>query len=256
MKQISLYQFTGILFWILTIVGLYSLYINQDWWWLIGLWFMIRFNHMCLSLHHRLISHKSFTARSKFIHNLIIVLSVFQVNHSPLKFAISHRHHHKNSDKGADLDVHGPSTGFFNTLLTWEFNLENKQTILKMKIPRDLLRDKFLLWFDKHYYKVLVLVSIIILLTSVNFFFYVYVPAAVLWKIEANLFVNWYCHKFGYSNYFLDTDGAKNNSWAGWLTMGEGWHNNHHAQPSNYNFGHKPWEIDTTAWLIKHCIGK
>ncbi len=247
------YELTVLLFCLLAVIGITKLIYNQDWLWLIPLWFMIRFNHLCLSLHHRLISHRSFETTNKFKHNLIIFLSVFQVNHSPLKFAISHRHHHKYSDQ--EKDIHGPAVGFWKTL-GWEFNLEEKFKSLEMKIQRDLLRDKFLIWYDKNYYLILFAVSSIILLLAPTFFWYVFVPASVLWKIEANLFVNWHCHKHGYINYILEKDTAKNNSWAGWLTMGEGWHNNHHAQPGNYNFGHKSHEIDITAWIIKHYFIK
>jgi len=125
-----------------------------------------------------------------------------------------------------------------------------------MKIQRDLIRDKFLVAYDKHYYKILFVVSVLVYLISAKFFWYVFVPASILWKVEANLFVNWYCHRHGYVNYTLEADTAKNNNWAGWLTMGEGWHNNHHADPSNYNFGHRPHEIDITSILIKHYFGK
>ena len=238
--------------WILTSIGLYTLVANSDWIWLLPLWGMIRFNHLCLSLHHRLISHRSFEAGSKFKNNLIIFLSIFQVNHSPLKFAVSHRHHHRYSDQGIDKDVHGPSTGFLNTLVGWEITLEQRQKVLQMKMYRDLLRDKFLLWYDLHYYKILMLVFFTIFLISQPIFWYVIIPASVLWKLEANLFVNWYCHKHGYRNYPSDIDSAKNSLWAGYLTMGEGWHNNHHAEPNNFQLGRKWWELDPPAWLIKH----
>lgn len=253
---LSKYQFTVIIFWLLALTGCYLMYQNSDWLWLIPLWFMIRFNHMCLSLHHRLISHRSFEAGSKFKNNLIIFLSIFQVNHSPLKFAISHRHHHKNSDQGLDKDVHGPTTGFWNTIVGWELTLEHRQKILQMKIYRDLLRDKFLLWYDQHYYKILTFTFAIIFLISPEAFWYIFVPAAVMWKIEANLFVNWYCHLYGYKNYQMDNDKATNSIWSGYLTMGEGWHNNHHAEPNNWRLGHKWWELDIPAFLIKHYFIK
>jgi len=168
------YELVIFLFCILGIVGFSLMYTHEDWLWLIPMWFMIRFNHLCLSLHHRLISHRSFTAGSEFKKNLIIFLSIFQVNHSPLKFAISHRHHHKHSDK--ELDVHGPVRGLWGTLF-WEFGLEKKFKSLDMKIQRDLIRDKFLVAYDKHYYKILFVVSVLVYLISAKFFWYVFVPA-------------------------------------------------------------------------------
>jgi len=247
------YEITVALFAILALLGIAMMIVNNDYIWLLPLWIMIRFNHMCLSLHHRLISHRSFETTSNFKKNLIILLSIFQVNHSPLKFAIMHRHHHKNSD--TDTDVHGPATGFWNTLL-WEFNLEKKFKTLNMRLPRDLLKDKFLLTYDKHYYKILTAVSIAIYFMSFELFWYVFVPASILWKIEANVLVNWYGHKYGYTNYKLENDNSKNSMLIGYLTMGEGWHNNHHAEPTNYNFGRERYEFDFTAWLIKNYFAK
>jgi fatty-acid desaturase len=247
------YELTVSLFFVLSLIGLSIMVVEKDYLWIIPLWLMIRFNHMCLSLHHRLISHRSFETKNEFLKNLIIFLSIFQVNHSPLKFAIMHRHHHKNSD--TEFDVHGPAVGFWNTIL-WEFNLEKKFKKLNMNLPRDLLKDRFLLTYDRHYYKILFLVSILIYFISFEFFWYVFVPASILWKVEANVLVNWYGHKYGYVNYNLDNDNSKNSNLIGYLTMGEGWHNNHHAQPGNYNFGHKDSEFDVTGMLIKKYFKK
>jgi stearoyl-CoA desaturase (delta-9 desaturase) len=157
---------------------------------------------------------------------------------------------------GPAKDVHGPSTGFWNTLISWELTLEERQKVLQMKVYRDLLRDNFLMWYDRHYYKILIVVFLAIFLISQNAFWYVIVPASVFWKLEANLFVNWYCHKFGYKSYNLESDKATNSIWAGYLTMGEGWHNNHHAEPSNWQLGRKWWELDIPALLIRYYFIK
>jgi stearoyl-CoA desaturase (delta-9 desaturase) len=37
------------------------------------------------------------------------------------------------------------------------------------------------------------------------------------------------------------------------VTFGEGWHNNHHAQPAAAYHGHRWWEIDATGWVISVC---
>jgi stearoyl-CoA desaturase (delta-9 desaturase) len=59
--------------------------------------------------------------------------------------------------------------------------------------------------------------------------------------------VNSVTHIWGYRNY--DTpDLSRNNLFLGLLTSGEGWHNNHHADPSSARHGHKWWEVDL-AWL-------
>jgi stearoyl-CoA desaturase (delta-9 desaturase) len=54
-------------------------------------------------------------------------------------------------------------------------------------------------------------------------------------------------HLWGYRNY--DTpDCSRNSVWLGVLCNGDGWHNNHHADPRSARHGHKWWEWDP-AWL-------
>jgi stearoyl-CoA desaturase (delta-9 desaturase) len=59
--------------------------------------------------------------------------------------------------------------------------------------------------------------------------------------------VNSITHLWGYRNY--DTpDNSRNNLIIALLNSGEGWHNNHHADPRSARHGHKWWELDL-AWL-------
>jgi stearoyl-CoA desaturase (delta-9 desaturase) len=55
-------------------------------------------------------------------------------------------------------------------------------------------------------------------------------------------------HIWGYRNY--DTpDHSRNNVIVALLVSGEGWHNNHHADPSSARQGHMWWELDL-VWLV------
>ena len=63
-------------------------------------------------------------------------------------------------------------------------------------------------------------------------------------------FVNSATHLWGYRNY--DTrDESRNLWWVAVLAYGEGWHNNHHANPSVAPAGHRWWEVDITWWSIR-----
>jgi fatty-acid desaturase len=73
-------------------------------------------------------------------------------------------------------------------------------------------------------------------------------PAAILWNMGS--FINTFTHMFGYRNY-NSNDYSTNITWLGYLMFGEGWHNNHHAKPNNWNFKLKWWEFDLGAWFIK-----
>lgn len=59
--------------------------------------------------------------------------------------------------------------------------------------------------------------------------------------------VNSVAHLWGYRNYETP-DGSRNNAFVGIITNGEGWHNNHHADPRSARHGHKWWELDL-SWL-------
>jgi stearoyl-CoA desaturase (delta-9 desaturase) len=52
---------------------------------------------------------------------------------------------------------------------------------------------------------------------------------------------------WGYRNYET-ADNSRNNALIAFISNGEGWHNNHHADPHSARHGHKWWEVDV-AWL-------
>ena len=60
-------------------------------------------------------------------------------------------------------------------------------------------------------------------------------PAAILWHAEAAINVFTHMERFGYRN-FDTADHSKNSHILGWLIAGEGYHNNHHWRPQDYNF--------------------
>jgi stearoyl-CoA desaturase (delta-9 desaturase) len=55
---------------------------------------------------------------------------------------------------------------------------------------------------------------------------------------------------FGYRNY-ATSENSRNNWLVAFLTSGEGWHNNHHEDPSSASNWHRWWEIDLIYLLIK-----
>ena len=62
--------------------------------------------------------------------------------------------------------------------------------------------------------------------------------------------INSLCHVFGRQRY--DTgDESRNNAWLALLTLGEGWHNNHHYYPSSVRQGFYWWEVDLTWYGLK-----
>ena len=62
--------------------------------------------------------------------------------------------------------------------------------------------------------------------------------------------VNSVTHIWGYRNYETPDD-SRNNPIIGIITGGEGWHNNHHADPTSARHGHHWWELDFAWWVIR-----
>jgi len=61
--------------------------------------------------------------------------------------------------------------------------------------------------------------------------------------------INSLAHVSG-SKRYVTGDDSRNNFLLAIVTMGEGWHNNHHAYQSSVRQGFKWWEIDPTYYLL------
>jgi stearoyl-CoA desaturase (delta-9 desaturase) len=62
--------------------------------------------------------------------------------------------------------------------------------------------------------------------------------------------VNSLSHMFGYQNYATGEE-SRNNWLVALLSVGEGWHNNHHEDPSAASVQHRWWEFDLSYYEIK-----
>ena len=79
----------------------------------------------------------------------------------------------------------------------------------------------------------------------------------MLWGGVARIFVlhhvtysiNSLCHFFGRRRFGTE-DHSRNLLWLAPLSMGEAWHNNHHAFPTSARHGLRWWQLDPSAWLI------
>jgi fatty-acid desaturase len=61
---------------------------------------------------------------------------------------------------------------------------------------------------------------------------------------------NSFPHVYGYRNYETN-DNSRNNFVVAMLTSGEGWHNNHHADPNSSSNTHRWWEFDLTFLFLR-----
>jgi stearoyl-CoA desaturase (delta-9 desaturase) len=62
--------------------------------------------------------------------------------------------------------------------------------------------------------------------------------------------INSLCHFFGRRR-FATGDRSRNLAWLALPSMGEAWHNNHHAFPTSATHGLRVWEVDPSAIVIR-----
>ena len=164
-----------------------------------------------------------------------------------LWWASKHRHHHLHSD--TETDVHSPRhKGFVYSHLGWIFSRKNDVADL-VKVA-DFARYPELMWLHKHELVppvVLALLSVFIAGWSglvVGFFW------STVLVYHATFCINSLAHVRGRRRYVTGDD-SRNNWLLALFTMGEGWHNNHHAYQSSVRQGFRWWEIDATFYLLK-----
>ena len=199
---------------------------------------------------HRLLAHKSFRSH-KWFERLCVFMGCLTTGGSPISWAGIHRMHHDHLD--TKQDPHSPlRIGGFKT----HFHLWPALNIPR-KYVSDLLKDKFLLYLHKNYYKILLAWIGVLLLADIRFFVYAYSAPSIM-AFHSFGFVNYLGHRFGYKNFKEPNDSSKNNWFVNLWTAGEGWHNNHHKLPSSYRIGFRRFEWDMAAFfleklaLIKH----
>jgi stearoyl-CoA desaturase (delta-9 desaturase) len=67
---------------------------------------------------------------------------------------------------------------------------------------------------------------------------------------HATYSINSLCHFFGRDPFRTD-DRSRNLAWLALPTLGEAWHNNHHAFPTSARHGLGRWQPDPSAWVIR-----
>lgn len=195
---------------------------------------------------HRLLSHKSWNA-PRWFEVVGTLLGTYGLTGSSIGWVAIHREHHHHTDR--EGDPHSPEhKGFFR--VQWLSMFERPDP----KYAMHLIRDPFHLALHKYYF--VLHLSILLLLSSLvgieACISWYLAPAAILWN--AGSLINTATHMVGYRNH-ATKDNSTNIWLLGYLMWGEGWHNNHHHQPSNSRFGEKWWEYDIGHAFIR-LIGR
>ena len=202
---------------------------------------------------HRLLSHKAYQT-SRFWEVTLTILGSLAMMGSSITWVGTHRLHHTTSDK--KNDPHSPYTNrdsvddrkfsWYMAFKGW-FNLWNVDKFSPRYVA-DLLRDPLQVFIHKHYYKLIwSLIVIVGIINPLVVIFALAIPACLV--LHATAFIVVVSHVHGYRTY--NTSDESRNSWISSIaTLGDGWHNNHHANPGNWTTHEKWWEIDPMGWFI------
>jgi len=216
--------------------------------------------------YHRLLTHKGF-ACPKWLERGFVFLGICCLQGSPSRWVATHRRHHEHADR--EPDPHSPIVTFLWAHVGWLLvkNEEMERNGLYRSYAKDVLRDPFYAWVeDRKMWIWLVFMSwavfflgglgaALVLGWSWNAAIQ-FGLSLVVWGVIVRTVLHWHftwsvnsvTHMWGYRNY--DTpDDSRNNAIIAFISNGEGWHNNHHADPRSARHGHRWWEIDV-AWLI------
>lgn len=218
--------------------------------------------------YHRLLTHRSAQV-PRWLEHCFVIIALCCMEDTPAKWVSIHRYHHNHSDEAND--PHSPLVAFIWAHIGWLVVRNDKMHNISTyhKFAPDILKDPFYLKMEKSFSWVWIYVAHAALFFIIGFgigwiaggswlaglqfglsllVWGVFVRTVLVWHITWS--VNSLTHLFGYSNY--DTHDHSRNNWlVALLTVGEGWHNNHHYDPASASNQHRWWEFDVTYYQIK-----
>ena len=208
--------------------------------------------------YHRYFSHKTFKT-NRFTQFCFAFLAATSGQRGPLWWASWHRLHHQHADK--ENDPHSPVVhGFIESHLGWFFRPIAFKT--KLTVINDFAKYPELRWLNR--FDIVAPISLAIALMVVGYFLDIYLPSlhtnalqmlvwgffvSTVFLFHATCCINSLAHQWGKRDYQTQ-DESKNNWLLAIITLGEGWHNNHHFYPATVKQGFKWWQIDITFYIL------
>lgn len=196
--------------------------------------------------YHRYFSHRSYKT-SRAMQFVLALLGTSAMQNGPLWWASHHRRHHRWSDQPGD--IHSPvQNSFWYSQIGWV--LSGRYERADLSNVKDLSRFPELRFLERHKWLPIIgyaaVCFAILGLPGLVWGFSISTIAV----LHATGFINSLAHVWGSRRY--DTgDASRNNAFLAVLTMGEGWHNNHHHCMTAVRQGVRWWEIDVTWYSLK-----
>jgi stearoyl-CoA desaturase (delta-9 desaturase) len=198
---------------------------------------------------HRLLTHRSFKTHP-WLEKVLSYISVVSTVGPTISWVALHRQHHAQSDKASD--PHSPYIdGKFSLVqsikvwLGYDWHIPN----IPVAYVKDLMRSPTHKFIFNNYFKIIFAYSLILMAIDPLLWLFVYVVPASM-TVHLIGVVNVFGHMHGYRTY--DTTDKSTNSWiANLVSLGDGWHNNHHGRPGKWYAGEKWWEWDLMGRIIQ-----
>jgi stearoyl-CoA desaturase (delta-9 desaturase) len=242
------YEWLGMLPFIAVHVGgFYALFagmMSAEIWLLCGVLYFVRMFGIT-GVYHRYFSHRTYKT-SRFMQFLLAFLAETSSQKGVLWWAAHHRDHHKHSD--TDKDVHSPAQhGFWYSHVGWLYDRTARTNYQRVK---DLARYPELVALDKLWIVPPFLLGFACWLAFgwAGLFGGFMLSTVLAW--HGTFTINSLSHLWGTRRYDT-TDDSRNNWILAIITMGEGWHNNHHHFMNSTRQGFRWWEIDLSYYIVR-----
>ena len=198
------------------------------------------------AVYHRYFAHRAYKTSRPF-QLFLALLGTTATQKGPLWWASTHRVHHKHSD--TERDVHSPMRrGFWWSHMGWWLSREHEHGDLSL-IP-DFAGFPELRLIEKwNVLGPLAMIGALLAFGGFDVFLWAYVVSTCA-LMHGTFTINSLSHVFG-SRRYATTDTSRNNFLLAFITLGEGWHNNHHHYMSSASQGLFWWEIDVSFYILK-----
>lgn len=201
--------------------------------------------------YHRLISHRSFNCPD-WIKVGFLIAGGWALQNSALKWGADHIRHHAACDQ-AD-DPYNAQRGFWHSHCGWLFAGPRYSDD---KYATRLRQDPIVMW--QHRYYTPIVLSGLALPFVVGFLHADWIGGLgclmlagvgrIFAVLNSTFCINSVCHLWG-SQPHSHADSSRDSWLVSLLTFGEGYHNYHHAYPTDYRNGPRWYNFDPSKWLI------
>ena len=209
------------------------------------------------AFYHRYFSHRSYSV-SRLMQFFMAAAGCMAGQRGPLWWASHHREHHLTSD--TEKDPHSPKHGFLNSHTLWFLKKGNFST--NRNRIKDFSRYPELNWLER--FDWIPFMGLALLCYALGEGLQNWFPGLntsggqlLVWGFfistvmvyHGTYVINSLCHRYGWQR-FNTKDDSRNNLLLALLTLGEGWHNNHHRYPVSTRQGFYWWEIDLSYFAL------